>query len=782
MTAPWPFSMWGMDVIGPINPKVSNGHMFILVAIDYFTKWIEAIILASVTAKVVARFLRRDVIARYGVPATIITDNAKNLNNKDWHEMLPYALLAYWTSIRTSIGATPYSLVYGMEAKVRGQCRLDHERTATLIRGATPSSGSTFSDASKLSSTLQARDSPQNGVESTLNDTTRLTSFAGLSFQRAGAIGNLEGCSSPTDPWLSHAAGCALKAPEVVKECPTPSKPTMLKEEQTVGDHHQSPHIRRFEPNPERAISHSAFRTKFKHSGLSRSFRSILVTFGSIPVIQVHHGHIRVYPGGSGPSWSHSGLSRSFRSILVTFGSIPVFQVHPGPCIRVHSGHSGPSLSHSGLSRSFGSILVTFGSIPVIQVHPGHIQVHPGLIQLLLVIQDPFGQKSGHSGPSGLHSDHSGLSRSFRSILVTFRYTLVSSSSFWSFRSFRSKFRSLRSSRSFGLIRPNFQSFGSTRSKFRSFGSVRSKFRSFGSFRSKSRSLRIHSVKSLVIRVHPVYIPIIRVYPGHSGLSWFMHSGPSRPFRSILVHAFGSVPAIQVYPGLSWSIGIRVHLGSNFPHSAPIHPSKARAATGEATSEQSLGPKRGASYDLWLHPLTEHATKEGQAVSTPFWPTGFPHENLRPKPSSAKPSRQVAAQPQATAQPLKFGWPQLAAAKTLPRRLHPYTLVQPVPRPKPAKITGKPPGIPESNEPNPAQCRGRSSHAYPFSPNCRGCLLSGLLTRYAQAESCYSQGRFPDSFPRATRLACMPWWGGARFLTREVPLATVEPQDSRLSL
>ncbi|PKI42304.1 hypothetical protein CRG98_037304 [Punica granatum] len=82
MTAPWPFSMWGMDVIGPINPKASNGHMFILVAIDYFTKWIEAITLASVTAKAVARFLRRDVIARYGVPATIITDNAKNLNNK----------------------------------------------------------------------------------------------------------------------------------------------------------------------------------------------------------------------------------------------------------------------------------------------------------------------------------------------------------------------------------------------------------------------------------------------------------------------------------------------------------------------------------------------------------------------------------------------------------------------------------------------------------------------------------------------------------------------------
>ncbi|PKI73233.1 hypothetical protein CRG98_006368 [Punica granatum] len=82
MPAPWPFSMWAMDVIGSINPQASNGHLFILVAIDYFTKWIETITLASVTAKVVARFLKRDIIAQYGVPTTLVTDNAENLNNK----------------------------------------------------------------------------------------------------------------------------------------------------------------------------------------------------------------------------------------------------------------------------------------------------------------------------------------------------------------------------------------------------------------------------------------------------------------------------------------------------------------------------------------------------------------------------------------------------------------------------------------------------------------------------------------------------------------------------
>ena len=162
MTTPWPFSMWGIDVIGPISPNASNGHRFILVAIDYFTKWIEASSYVNVTKGVVVRFIKKDIIARYGAPESIITDNGTNLNNrlmtelcqqfkikhrnstpyrpqmngaveaanknikriiekmtvthKDWHEMLPFALMAYRTSIRVSTGATPYSLVYGTEA------------------------------------------------------------------------------------------------------------------------------------------------------------------------------------------------------------------------------------------------------------------------------------------------------------------------------------------------------------------------------------------------------------------------------------------------------------------------------------------------------------------------------------------------------------------------------------------------------------------------------------------------------------------------------------------
>ena len=82
MSAPWSFSMWGIDVIEAIEPKASNGHRFILVAIDYFTKWVEVASYASVTSKVVTKFIKRELICRYGLPSKIITDNATNLNNQ----------------------------------------------------------------------------------------------------------------------------------------------------------------------------------------------------------------------------------------------------------------------------------------------------------------------------------------------------------------------------------------------------------------------------------------------------------------------------------------------------------------------------------------------------------------------------------------------------------------------------------------------------------------------------------------------------------------------------
>ncbi|XP_070036460.1 uncharacterized protein [Nicotiana tomentosiformis] len=55
--SPWSVSAWGMDIIAPIEPAASNGHHFILVVIDYFTKWVEVSTYKAVTKKVVADFV-----------------------------------------------------------------------------------------------------------------------------------------------------------------------------------------------------------------------------------------------------------------------------------------------------------------------------------------------------------------------------------------------------------------------------------------------------------------------------------------------------------------------------------------------------------------------------------------------------------------------------------------------------------------------------------------------------------------------------------------------------
>ena len=71
-----------MDVIRPIILKVSNGHEYIFVAIDYFTKWVEAASYKSITQAVVAQFLKHNIICHYGMPGELITNNGANLNGK----------------------------------------------------------------------------------------------------------------------------------------------------------------------------------------------------------------------------------------------------------------------------------------------------------------------------------------------------------------------------------------------------------------------------------------------------------------------------------------------------------------------------------------------------------------------------------------------------------------------------------------------------------------------------------------------------------------------------
>ena len=75
MTSPWPFAAWGIDITGKIRPRTSNGHRYIVMAIDYFSKWIEAESYTTVGSKQMARFIERNIICRYGLPHHVFIDN-----------------------------------------------------------------------------------------------------------------------------------------------------------------------------------------------------------------------------------------------------------------------------------------------------------------------------------------------------------------------------------------------------------------------------------------------------------------------------------------------------------------------------------------------------------------------------------------------------------------------------------------------------------------------------------------------------------------------------------
>ena len=98
ISSPWTFSLWGIDMIEMIEPKALNGYYFILVAIEYFTKWVEETSYANVTKQVVVRFIKNNLICRYGVPSRIITDNDSNFNNKMMKDLCEDFKIVYHNS------------------------------------------------------------------------------------------------------------------------------------------------------------------------------------------------------------------------------------------------------------------------------------------------------------------------------------------------------------------------------------------------------------------------------------------------------------------------------------------------------------------------------------------------------------------------------------------------------------------------------------------------------------------------------------------------------------
>ena len=81
VSSPWPFAQWGMDLVGKL-PQATGQRKYLLVATDYFTKWIEAEPLAKIRDVDVKNFIWRNIITRFGIPRAIIADNGTQFDSK----------------------------------------------------------------------------------------------------------------------------------------------------------------------------------------------------------------------------------------------------------------------------------------------------------------------------------------------------------------------------------------------------------------------------------------------------------------------------------------------------------------------------------------------------------------------------------------------------------------------------------------------------------------------------------------------------------------------------
>ena len=95
------FDLWGIDFMGPFPASYNN--LYILLAIDYVSKWVEAIPTRTNDAKVVAQFLRSHIFSRFGTPRALITDNGTHFCNK----VIDKVLQKYGIRHRTSLAYHP---------------------------------------------------------------------------------------------------------------------------------------------------------------------------------------------------------------------------------------------------------------------------------------------------------------------------------------------------------------------------------------------------------------------------------------------------------------------------------------------------------------------------------------------------------------------------------------------------------------------------------------------------------------------------------------------------
>jgi len=79
--SPWPFQTWGINILGPF-PFVIQQMKYLVVAIEYFTKWIEAEPVAQITTHKMQHFVWRNIVCRFGIPKHLVSDNGTRFASK----------------------------------------------------------------------------------------------------------------------------------------------------------------------------------------------------------------------------------------------------------------------------------------------------------------------------------------------------------------------------------------------------------------------------------------------------------------------------------------------------------------------------------------------------------------------------------------------------------------------------------------------------------------------------------------------------------------------------
>ena len=83
--APWLFAQWRLDIMGPF-PVAVRQLKFLVVGMDYFTKWVEAEALATITEKNIRSFVRKNIICRYGIPRVLVSNNGRQFDNSAFRD------------------------------------------------------------------------------------------------------------------------------------------------------------------------------------------------------------------------------------------------------------------------------------------------------------------------------------------------------------------------------------------------------------------------------------------------------------------------------------------------------------------------------------------------------------------------------------------------------------------------------------------------------------------------------------------------------------------------